>query len=283
MHKLRNASVGVTLLALVVGAGCFTPSSMMVEPDYVADCTGDNGPAPESIRMVTYNIKSGSESSLEQIGDVLEELDADIITLQEVDYLAPRSGSVDQAGFLAERLGMHYAFAAAKKQGDGDYGVAMLSRLPFVSAKRVPLPDDKMAWEPRVALDAKVCVANQALRVVGLHADVYPWVADRHAEFIAEEVRADVGNGVIVAGDFNQTPEGAGPQSLLKVGLSDPGPNVGTSSIEGRRIDYVFIDGLLKAMEANIHQTSASDHVPVFTDLVLTPKASEDVRTASAE
>ena len=51
-----------------------------------------------------------------------------------------------------------YAAAVTRPPG-GDFGVAILSRLPFVGAERFDLPSAG-SFEPRVALAADVCVGD---------------------------------------------------------------------------------------------------------------------------
>jgi len=88
--------------------------------------------ASSAIRVATYNIKHGrgmdGTLNLERTLVTLKTLNADIIALQEVDDQARRSGGVDQASWLAERLGMHAAYGAFMDFQSGRYGLAILSR-----------------------------------------------------------------------------------------------------------------------------------------------------------
>ena len=89
------------------------------------------------IRVATYNIKHGRGMDgvldLERTLATLKSLNADVIALQEVDDQARRSGGVDQASWLAERLGMHAAYGAFMDFQGGRYGLAILSRRPILS------------------------------------------------------------------------------------------------------------------------------------------------------
>lgn len=94
-------------------------------------------------RCLTYNIKAGRyhPDGLEAIARVMEGLAPDIIALQEVDRLAPRSGGVDQPAWLAHRLHMQASFGCSFVLPDGgQYGNALLSRWPIESAATFPLP-----------------------------------------------------------------------------------------------------------------------------------------------
>jgi endonuclease/exonuclease/phosphatase family metal-dependent hydrolase len=214
---------------------------------------------------VTWNIRAGQSSSIDVIGDELEGLDADVVALQEVDLDANRSGIVNQPAVLAARLGMDWTFAAAREEGGGTFGVALLSRLPVVEAARIDLPSDN-AFEPRVAVDAHLCAGDLRLRVASLHADIYPWSAKQNADFLAATMQESAGEGVVVGGDLNETPEGGGPAAFRARGFTDASADAPTFA--DRRIDYVFVDEALQQVEQSFVQASdASDHRPLVVDL----------------
>lgn len=251
--------------------GCSQPSDTLVVPK-LKDCDGEPTPA-RPLRVATYNIKSGTWSSLEEIGDVLEGLDADVIALQEVDRFAERTGVVDQARELAERLDMEYAFAAARTEGSGDYGVALLSRLPFRDVRRLGLQSPGVTFEPRVALDATLCLGEQELRTVSVHADVYPWAAAAHARSLAaalDETAREEQVLRLVAGDLNAPPHADGPLALVAAGLVDIIASLGdVATFVDQRIDYVLADRPLAdgLLDVDVIDSDASDHRPVVTEM----------------
>ena len=59
-----------------------------------------------SVSILSWNIAVAQRSNLDEVFAVLEEADADVVLLQEVDVETERSGGVNQAEWLAERLGM---------------------------------------------------------------------------------------------------------------------------------------------------------------------------------
>ena len=89
-------------------------------------------PAPDTLTVVTYNIKHGrgmdNVVDLKRTTAVLALLDADIIGLQEVDRLVDRSEDVDQPEFLGNQLDLESAFGAFMDYQGGEYGMAILSR-----------------------------------------------------------------------------------------------------------------------------------------------------------
>jgi endonuclease/exonuclease/phosphatase family metal-dependent hydrolase len=275
VRALAFLPVGVALAGL---AACAAPSSARVALGGAGGASCPSAAADvESLRVATYNIQSGRSSSLDGVAAALSEMDADLVALQEVQRGVNRSAPVDQVRSLASTLGMYSAYAPAKKKGAGDFGVAVLSRLPVLAAERVPLPA-RMSGEPRVALDVTVCAGPRPLRFVAVHGDVMPWAATANSEHVAEMVAGTVGDGVIVAGDLNMRPGAAGPLHLQRVGLVDvvadhaEGPTFPTRpGPEPRRIDYLFLDSpLADAVRAvRIPDTVASDHFPILADIDL--------------
>lgn len=255
----------VTVSALVVAAlsGCSQQrSSLFVqgEPTGSLSCEsrggGDNA---KPLKVANYNIKSGMWSSLDEVGDVLEGLNADVIALEEVDNGMGRTGHVDQSAVLAERLHAERVFAGSWEKDGGTYGVALLSRVPIVAAERFWLPDTGM--EPRAAIDATVCNGDAPLRVVAAHSDFLPWASAVHAEALAERVSDD--DGALVIGDLNTSPTSDAIGSFFKRGMKDvlaqfkDGPTFGGSV----RLDYILTGR--EVADAQIIESAASDHFPV--------------------
>lgn len=235
-------------------------------------CTGES--TATKLKVVTWNIKWATLSSLETLGDLLEEQDADVVALQEVDHNAERTGNVDQAGELAERLGMNYAFAAAREEGTGDFGVALLSKLPFADAERIELPAQN-PLEPRVALDAGLCAGGRVVRAVTTHIDVFPWAGVENTRFLAKHMEEAVGSGSMVIGDFNASPGDEQVRNVVDDGMTDTFLPFGDGGTFGdRRIDYVLVDEPLKTVtDGKILDSDASDHKPMVIEMTLPEEA----------
>lgn len=230
-----------------------------------------------TLRLVTYNIRAGKSSSLEAVYETLRELDADVISLQEVEVHGASDGSpVDQAQWLADRLGMEVAFAGARRAGDdGHFGVAVLSRLPILETKRVPL-EARFTWEPRVALDVKVCTGQPTpLRVIAVHSDIFGWSSRANATTLAELSKSSLGEGVVIAGDLNTTPNGNAIVPLKRAGLADiiaeHAEGVTFPGFPTARLDYLLVDGPLRraVKKVRIGTSRASDHYPVVAEFDL--------------
>jgi len=265
LTAMRMKPMALMMIGVVTvggSAGCNHGSKVFDAPE-VADC---GGPPVSGLRLVTWNIRWAVESSLDRIVEVLSSQGADVIALQEVDRVTPRSDGVDQAEEIARRLGMTSTFAAARSEGTGDFGIAILSKLPFIGAERRELPGG-FAFEPRVALDGRVCVGpGESVRVATVHADIYPWSRQENLRSLARTTADSVGGGVIIAGDFNDTPDGPSTRLFEAGGLmranSPVQPTFATSVI-----DHVFVDEAMVIADTTVVDSDASDHRPVVVDL----------------
>src|SRR3954468_9054249 len=103
------------------------------------------------VKVMSYNIHHavGEDNvlDLERIAKVIEDSGAEIIGLQEVDnHWSERSNFEDQAKWLAERLGIHYTYAANLNlyplnagEHRRQYGTALLSKYPIIDLQNHPL------------------------------------------------------------------------------------------------------------------------------------------------
>jgi endonuclease/exonuclease/phosphatase family metal-dependent hydrolase len=280
--KLRAALLSSVLVS---STGCTAVQRILAPDDAptrrsVADNTVRH--ARDTVRrgltIATWNIRAGKDASLDGLAARIAALDADVVALQEVEVGTKNAAGLDQSWELAQRLGMERAFTATLSRDGGLYGIALLSKKPIRSIKRIELPG-AMGLEPRVVLDAVVDDDGRPVHVLVTHADVLPWAGARHATAIAEAIKARVGEGVVLLGDFNLTPETRELQDLIRAGLRDTvaafdrrptGPPWPSRS----RIDYVFMDEPMasRVETAAVVDTDGSDHLPVVVRLKQAPR-----------
>ena len=87
-----------------------------------------------SLRIVTYNVHRcrgiDNRERPGRIVDVLREVDADVVALQEVLSISGATREKDQAQFIAEELGLNHVAGENRKLKGGSYGNVVLSRFP---------------------------------------------------------------------------------------------------------------------------------------------------------
>lgn len=227
----------------------------------------------ETIRVAAYNVKHGlgmdSVIDLERVATVLRGLYADVITLQEIDRGVERSGGVDQATRLANLLGMSAHFGDFMPYQGGEYGMAVLTRLPVLSVENIRLPDGD---EPRSALEVQVGagVSGLPVSVVGIH--FYRTEEERLAQADSLSSYLDgVDRPVILAGDFNSQRGDAVMNRLAEEGwlAVEKEGEAGTFPSEGpeREIDFMLVrpDSVFDVREHFVvEEDVASDHRPIM-------------------
>src|SRR5262245_55887437 len=116
----------------------------------------------QRIRVVTYNIHKcqGMDRRVQpaRIVEVLREVDADIIGLQEVLSLENGSREQDQARFISEHLELEYHLGETRKHKGAAYGNVILSRLPIKAVQMFDL--SKPGLEKRGGLRADIKLKN---------------------------------------------------------------------------------------------------------------------------
>jgi endonuclease/exonuclease/phosphatase family metal-dependent hydrolase len=172
------------------------------------------------VRVVTWNVwwRFGDWASrLAAIRHVLGDCGADVVCLQEVWA----SGCDNQAALLAERLGLHSAWAASpaparwqRRIGDDsvEIGNAILSRSPIEAQHSLPLPDAPGLDEGRHALIAMLGGRSGPLAVITTQLASPPHLSAlrvaqvrRLAIWAAGLVPVEL--PLVVTGDFNALPE----------------------------------------------------------------------------
>lgn len=267
---------------------CCEPRAMtFISPETTA-CESPPTPNMDRLRIVSFNMHAAQSSSLQQVIALLQELKPDIVALQEVDRQTERSGFTDQAAEIADALQMQYAYAATRFEGTGDYGIALLSSLPFSDAARIELPEN-FSWEPRVALQTTICGSAGPLSLFNLHADVWPWSAAAQIQFLRAHVEGTSSTQSIVLGDFNATRDQGGIAAFHSGAWFDVMSNLADSpTFMGmpfpRRIDHIFTSAALAnaVNEAGVYRSSVSDHFPIWVDLEL-PASAESAPTQCCE
>jgi endonuclease/exonuclease/phosphatase family metal-dependent hydrolase len=231
--------------------------------------------AQETLRVAAYNVKHGlgmdSVIDLARIADVLRPLDADVITLQEIDVGTERTDRVDQARRLGELMGMEAHFGPFMPYRGGEYGMAVLSRLPVVSVANLRLPDGE---EPRTALDVRVALGDEGriVSVIGIHFYRTPEERLAQADSLTRMVR-EAPHPVILVGDFNSQRGDLVMRSLAedwrvldKTGDSFTFP----ADAPAREIDFVMVrpSSSFEVLEHRvIAESVASDHRPLLAVL----------------
>ena len=240
-------------------------------------------------RILTYNVHRcvGNDRRLDvaRIADVIAAQAPDIVALQEVDVGRARTGGVDQAHRIAERLKMAFHFNAALRVEEELYGDAILTHLPERLIKAGPLPGHPRIprLEPRGALWVAVKIGGAEVQILNTHLGLVPREQQIQARALAgpdwleSSSRKDP---LILLGDFNAAPPAmvyrtfaakltparrAAPRRWPTPTFPSPMPMLS--------IDHLFVSDGIKVLAVRAPDDSlarvASDHLPLVMDFDL--------------
>lgn len=235
-------------------------------------------------RLITYNVHRcvGVDRRLDvaRIAGVLADHEPDIVCLQELDVGRARTGGVDQAQEIAERLAMSLRFHPAMRVESELYGDAILTHRPerLVKADALPTIRGVPGLEPRGALWSAIDIDGVTLNVINTHLGLVPREQRLQALALAGPDWLGACEGpTIVTGDFNATSL-TRPYQTLTRRLVDAQrqlgckPSVKTfpSSFPAIRIDHCFISPEVRvtgvAAPFSPLARMASDHLPLIVD-----------------
>jgi len=227
------------------------------------------------LRLATYNIHrafgTDRDHAPERIVAVLQEMDADIVGLQEVEWRQPSPDSETPLEFLANLRGYTAVTGPNIRDHRGHFGNVLLSRYPVSAARRIDLSEPGV--EPRAAIDADLDLPGLRLRVIVTHLGLRIGERRRQARKLSAALAAAPGHPAVLLGDFNDwLPAMPTLRSLTAICAPTPAPR----SYPARRpllaLDRILLYGPGNA-EVSRHLSPlsriASDHLPIVGRLQL--------------
>ncbi len=254
-----NYGVGTTITSYNIRTGS------MNNPEKTFSLT-NNSRVPGTIKIMTYNIRYGKglddNLNLDRIIEIINNSNAQIIALNEVEKKMPRSQFQNQVEIIAERLDMNYIFGPNIQTGIGGYGNVILTDFPIKKAKNHLLPYKNIGSEPRGLLEGIIKLpTNEKIHVFNTHLTLNIEERQQQLSWI-ETYLENLELPFILMGDFNEelnSIAGLKPLVNTKTFPAD-NPNYG--------IDLIFSNhNNLKTVESYEINTQASDHLPVFLKL----------------
>jgi len=240
---------------------------------------GGGSAEPLTLRVLTFNIKTGSLSSLQTVADIIEASGADVVGLQEVDKGTQRAGGVDQPMLLGELTDMQPFFAPGLHEYDGgQYGVAALVSHDFRAVTVTPHDlEQPAAGEARAALEVRLARIQK-------NADIPDFIfITTHWDLVSENrvAQAEHVNRIgmtgeelaplLLVGDLNARSGSEPIDRLLGFWTAADEAVFGIDWIVHRGERWQVSD-VRELTDADHPQaTTASDHVPVVASYTLAP------------
>jgi endonuclease/exonuclease/phosphatase family metal-dependent hydrolase len=227
------------------------------------------------IRVASYNMRKAIGTDRrrrpERTVEVLNELGADVIALQEADRRFGARTSAIPLDLLDEHSDYKPVAFDARDGSLGWHGNALLvrKRVDVLHSELVHLP----SLEPRGAVMADICLDGEELRVVGMHLDLSGLWRRRQAKAILHHIETrERAMPAVLMGDLNEWSVRGG--CLRDFALHCRFAECGRSFHVRRpvaRLDRIMVTGGLDIEGCGVHQSAtarkASDHYPIWAQL----------------
>lgn len=225
------------------------------------------------IRIASYNTHGGigrdGHFVPKRIADVLKEMDADIIALQEVEN---RATGFDMLAYLKGETGFEAIAGPTLLRRGADYGNGLLTRFKVLSVQRINLCVDRC--EPRGAIDVELDCGGTPMRVLATHLGLRPAERREQIRRLLRTLEHDRPLPTVLMGDINEWFLWGRPLRWLHRHFQEtPSPPTFPSRLPVFALDRMWVKPreLLKNME--VHATplarKASDHLPLKAELDL--------------
>jgi endonuclease/exonuclease/phosphatase family metal-dependent hydrolase len=227
------------------------------------------------IRVASYNMRKAIGTDRrrrpERTLEVLRELDADVVALQEADRRFGTRASAIPLRMIDEHSDYKPVAFDTRDASLGWHGNALLVRknVDVLRKELVHLP----SLEPRGAVMADICLDGEELRVVGMHLDLSGLWRRQQAHSILHHLQTRESDmPAVLMGDLNEWSVRGG--CLRDFGAHLAFADCGRSFHVRRpvaRLDRIMVTPGLGIEECGVHHSAAarkaSDHYPVWAKL----------------
>ncbi|MFZ5963049.1 endonuclease/exonuclease/phosphatase family protein [Thalassococcus sp. BH17M4-6] len=220
------------------------------------------------MRITSYNIRKAVgldwRRDAGRIIDVLAEIDADVVVLQEADKRLGAKAGVLPLNDLAKTLALAPVDVAIRPESHGWHGNAIFCKPGHMvtHAARIDIP----TFEPRGAVSA--LLQRPAIEVIGVHLGLSPGMRRKQMRMLADHIR-DKPHPVVIAGDFNEWKADSGIFGAAARVIA-PGPSFHAARPRAA-LDRFVLSGAVQPLSSHVHASPlarrASDHLPIVLDI----------------
>ncbi len=225
------------------------------------------------LALATYNVHgcTGGDARYdpERTLQVLRELDADVLALQELRWNP--ADALHVLTEFGERLGYVTLAGPTLMRPDGHFGNALLTRLPVREVGRIDL--SVPGREPRGALDVRLAAGETILRVVATHLGLRP--DERRTQM--RRLLSLMGGGapLVLMGDLNEWFLWGRPLRWLRRHFGRmPAPATFPARWPLLALDRIWVEPRSTLESIQAHDSAlariASDHLPLRAQMRLT-------------
>jgi endonuclease/exonuclease/phosphatase family metal-dependent hydrolase len=235
-----------------------------------------------SFRVATYNTHKcrGMDGRIRpvRVAEVLRELDADVIALQEVVSLTGGRREQNQAQYLADAVGFEFRIGETRKLRGAAYGNVLLSRLPLKQVEVYDLTASRR--EPRGCMRCDLEIAHgKIVHVFNVHLGTGYLERRKQAHMLMSRevlLAPALKHPRLVLGDFNEWTRGLVSRMLqqefesvdIQLHLNRRRTYPGVLPL--MHLDHMYFDRDLALEEFLLHRSRmalvASDHLPLVAE-----------------
>jgi endonuclease/exonuclease/phosphatase family metal-dependent hydrolase len=245
------------------------------------------------VRVASYNIRKSVGTDWRRrpgrIIAVLNEINADIVALQEVDRRFGSRTTSLAPELIEGETDYQLILFGARAESIGWHGNAILARrgIEVLGSRKLVLP----ALEPRGAALADLSVDGCALRVIGMHLGLLGVWRRRQARAVLEHLESlEHRHPTVLMGDLNEwsTHGGCIAEFARHHHVAQTGPTF-HSKRPVSALDRIMTSPDIQIARAGVHVSEharlASDHLPVWAHIKVPggAPAAADQRTTAAE
>ncbi len=232
-----------------------------------------------SFRIATYNTHKcrGMDGRIRphRVGQVLQELDADVIALQEIMSLAGGRREQNQAQFLADSVGLDYRMGETRQYRGAAYGNVILTRFPIRDVEAYDLTASRREARGCLRCDLEVA-PGKIIHVFNIHLGTGYLERRKQAKLLVSRqvlLSPKLKHPRLILGDFNEWTRGLVSRMLaqrfesvdIQLHLNRRKTYPGVLPI--MHLDHMYFDRHLALEEFLLHRSRmalmASDHLPL--------------------
>jgi endonuclease/exonuclease/phosphatase family metal-dependent hydrolase len=230
------------------------------------------------VALATWNIHGGvgtdGHYDEDRVFDVLREMRADVVALQEVASLEAHGTFLPR---LTQATGYSVIAGPTLTRVRGDFGNAVLSRFPVRAAARIDL--GLPGCEPRGAVDVCLDVEGHQLRVIATHLGLRPGERRAQVRRLLAALEQGDPNATVLMGDLNEWYLWGRPLRWLHDHFR---PTPALATFPSRRpvfaLDRIWVHPAASLTRLERHASPlarrASDHLPLIAEIVITLRSS---------
>jgi endonuclease/exonuclease/phosphatase family metal-dependent hydrolase len=223
-----------------------------------------------TLTVASYNVHRciGRDGQHEpgRVAKVIEELAADVVALQEVDFGYHVRQGIDQLRYFADATGLQSVWGPVLYAARGQYGNALLTRYEVLEVRTIDLSVPRS--QRRGALDVDLQVHGQRVRIIAAHLGLGLRERQIQVQRLLAAIDGPADAPLVLLGDFNEWRPPSQPLRHLhrRFGRT-PAVRSFPSALPLFALDRVWVQPRHALVTVEVHNTRrarlASDHLPI--------------------